>query len=786
MIAERALRTLEFYKIRSEVARYCTSSLGKAHIDGLLPSIEINEVNRLLEEMDEGAAIIRTKGNVPMGGIFDIRMHAKRAQIGGSLSPMELMEVSSTIRASRILRQFFESIREEGAISIPHFLAKKEAMPILTQLEHDINMCIDDNGGVLDSASPGLRTIRQQLRAQESRVRERLESLVRGKNAAKMLSDTIVTIRNDRFVIPVKQEYRSHYGGIVHDQSSSGQTLFIEPDAVVQANNEVRRLKMKEKEEIDRILQMLSSQVQEVAHDLFGLVEVLGELDLVFAKAKYGAEHKCTKPEMNTEGYIKLKKARHPLIPADEVVANDIEFGRDITAIVITGPNTGGKTVTLKTVGLFTLMAQAGIPVPALDGSELAVFDQVFADIGDEQSIEQSLSTFSSHMVNIVDILSKFDSNSLVIFDELGAGTDPQEGAALAISLLDEVHGRGARVIATTHYPELKAYGYNRPGVANASVEFDVETLSPTYRLLIGVPGRSNAFEISKRLGLPEHIISHAKSFTGTDRREVDSMIASLEKSRRESEQDAEQAAELRAEATSLKKDLEQQLKDYESQKEKLEDKAKEKARKIVEEATREAEAVMSELRKMQMNQTSSVKEHQLIEAKKRLEAAMPENRVLKKAAKANQQHVLKVNDEVKVISFGQKGTLVEKVSDKEWIVQIGILKMKLAESDLSYTKPEKQKETRTMATLQNRDSHIKLELDLRGERYEDALMRVEKYIDDALLSNYHQVSIIHGKGTGALRQGVQQYLKKHPRVKGYRFGEAGEGGSGVTIAELK
>ncbi|WP_416144452.1 endonuclease MutS2 [Planococcus koreensis] len=786
MIAERALRTLEFYKIRSEVARYCTSSLGKAHIDGLLPSIEINEVNRLLEEMDEGAAIIRTKGNVPMGGIFDIRMHAKRAQIGGSLSPMELMEVSSTIRASRILRQFFESIREEGVISIPHFLAKKEAMPILTQLEHDINMCIDDNGGVLDSASPGLRTIRQQLRAQESRVRERLESLVRGKNAAKMLSDTIVTIRNDRFVIPVKQEYRSHYGGIVHDQSSSGQTLFIEPDAVVQANNEVRRLKMKEKEEIDRILQMLSAQVQEVAHDLFGLVEVLGELDLVFAKAKYGAAHKCTKPEMNTEGYIKLKKARHPLIPADEVVANDIEFGRDITAIVITGPNTGGKTVTLKTVGLFTLMAQAGIPVPALDGSELAVFDQVFADIGDEQSIEQSLSTFSSHMVNIVDILSKFDSNSLVIFDELGAGTDPQEGAALAISLLDEVHGRGARVIATTHYPELKAYGYNRPGVANASVEFDVETLSPTYRLLIGVPGRSNAFEISKRLGLPEHIISHAKSFTGTDRREVDSMIASLEKSRRESEQDAEQAAELRAEATRLKKDLEQQLKDYESQKEKLEDKAKEKARKIVEEATREAEAVMSELRKMQMNQTSSVKEHQLIEAKKRLEAAMPENRVLKKAAKANQQHVLKVNDEVKVISFGQKGTLVEKVSDKEWIVQIGILKMKLAESDLSYTKPEKQKETRTMATLQNRDSHIKLELDLRGERYEDALMRVEKYIDDALLSNYHQVSIIHGKGTGALRQGVQQYLKKHPRVKGYRFGEAGEGGSGVTIAELK
>lgn len=786
MIAERALRTLEYYKIREEVARYCTSSLGKAHIEKLLPSTDINEVNRLLEQMDEGASTIRVKGNVPMGGIFDIRMHTKRAQIGGSLSPMELMEVSSTIRASRILRQFFEGIREEGTIQIPLFLEMKESMPILTQLEHDINMCIDDNGGVLDSASSALRTIRQQLRAQESRVRERLESLVRGKNASKMLSDSIVTIRNDRFVIPVKQEYRSHYGGIVHDQSSSGQTLFIEPDAVVQANNEVRRLKMKEKEEIDRILQMLSAQVQEVAHELFLLVEVLGEIDMIFAKAKYGAANKCTKPEMNTEGYINLKKARHPLIPIDEVIPNDIEFGREITAIVITGPNTGGKTVTLKTVGLSTLMAQSGLPVPALEGSELAVFDQVFADIGDEQSIEQSLSTFSSHMVNIVDILTKFDENSLVIFDELGAGTDPQEGAALAISLLDEVHGRGARVIATTHYPELKAYGYNRPGVANASVEFNVETLSPTYRLLIGVPGRSNAFEISKRLGLPEHIISHAKSFTGTDRREVDSMIASLEKSRREAEQDAERSSEVLEESERLKRELENQLKEYEEQKEKLQEKAKEKARKIVEQATREAEGVMSELRKMQMDQASSVKEHQLIDAKKRLEAAMPENRILKRAAKANQAKPLKPGDEVKVISFGQKGTLIEKVSKDEWTVQIGILKMKLPESDLSYTKPEKQKETRAMATLKNRDSHVKLELDLRGERYEDALARVEKYIDDALLSNYHQVSIIHGKGTGALRTGVQQYLKKHPRVKSYRFGEAGEGGSGVTVAELK
>ncbi|MDX1772013.1 MAG: endonuclease MutS2, partial [Planococcaceae bacterium] len=466
---------------------------------------------------------------------------------------------------------------------------------------------------------------------------------------------------------------------------------------------------------------------------------------------------------------------------------NSIEFGGDITAIVITGPNTGGKTVTLKTVGLCTLMGQAGIPIPVLDGSEIAVFDQVFADIGDEQSIEQSLSTFSSHMVNIVDILGKFDENSLVLFDELGAGTDPQEGAALAISLLDEVHGRGARVMATTHYPELKAYGYNRDGVANASVEFDVETLSPTYKLLIGVPGRSNAFEISKRLGLPSHIISHAQSFTGTDRHEVESMIASLETSRRQSEKDAELAKINLTDSEKLKSDLNEQLQQLDEKKETLEQKAKEKARKIVEEAKREADGIIAELRKMQMNANQTVKEHELIDVRKRLEKAAPENKVLKKQKQLNErQMTLTQGDEVKVLSYGQKGTLLDKVSGNEWIVQIGILKMKCHESDLEYMKPEKQKQTVAMTNVKGRDTYVKLELDLRGERYEDAIMRAEKYIDDAVLSNYHQVSIIHGKGTGALRQGIQQFLKNHSRVKSYRFGEAGEGGHGVTMVELK
>ncbi|MGA3676539.1 endonuclease MutS2 [Lysinibacillus agricola] len=788
MIAERALKTLEYDKVRQQVATFCTSSIGKSAIDELVPQTDYEKVVQLLEEMDEGLSILRVKGNVPMGGIFDVRPAARRAQIGGMLSAIELMEVSSTIRASRILRNFIEDIESEEVIEIPHFIAKKDSMPVLTGLQHEINNCIDDNGSVLDSASQTLRSIRQSLRAEEAKVRSKLESLTRGSNASKMLSDTLVTIRNDRFVIPVKQEYRHHYGGIVHDQSSSGQTLFIEPDSVVQANNEIHRLKMKEQAEVERILLALSAMVEEVAPDLFNLVKVLGEIDVILAKGKYGQANKCTMPKMNNDGYIRLVRARHPLLPIETAVANDIEFGKDITAVVITGPNTGGKTVTLKTVGLCTLMAQAGLPVPALDGSELAVFKQLFADIGDEQSIEQSLSTFSSHMVNIVDILQKFDHESLVLFDELGAGTDPQEGAALAISILDEVHGRGARVMATTHYPELKAYGYNRPGVANASVEFDIETLSPTYRLLIGVPGRSNAFEISSRLGLPESIIDRAKSFTGTDRHEVESMIASLEATRRQSEDDAERSRELLIESEDLRKELQEKVLAYEERKEALDKKAKEKARKIVDEAKIEAESIIADLREMRKNADQVVKEHELIEARKRLEEATPleNNKVLKKAAqvKARAQNLV-VGDEVKVLSYGQRGTLLEKVSNSEWVVQMGILKMKISDSDLEYIKPEKEPVQR-ITGVKNRNSQIKLELDLRGERFEDAIIRTEKYIDDALLANYGRVSIIHGVGTGALRQGIQTYLKKHKRVKSFRFGEAGEGGFGVTVVELK
>ncbi|OCA91330.1 endonuclease MutS2 [Bacillus sp. FJAT-27225] len=783
---ERTLKVLEFFKVREQLAEFASSPLGREKLSKLVPSTEFEEVERLQEETDEAATALRLKGNVPLSGIHDIRAHLKRSVIGGTLSPMELVQIASTISASRQIKRFIENLHDENS-KIPHLFEYTSQIAPLGNLEQAIKMAIDEGGEVLDTASETLRALRQQLRSNEARVREKLESMIRSSNAQKMLSDAIITIRNDRFVIPVKQEYRGHYGGIIHDQSSSGQTLFIEPQSVVQLNNQVQDIRVKESLEIERILSELSSRVAEHSPELEVMTDVLGELDFIFSKARYGRSIKGSRPKMNNEGRIALYKARHPLIPADVVVPNDILLGKDYTTIVITGPNTGGKTVTLKTVGLCTLMAQSGLQIPALDGSELAVFSAVYADIGDEQSIEQSLSTFSSHMVNIVDILKKADGNSFVLFDELGAGTDPQEGAALAISILDEVHNRGARVIATTHYPELKAYGYNRGGVMNASVEFDIETLSPTYRLLLGVPGRSNAFEISKRLGLDENVITNARSHVGEDSSQIDKMISSLETSRREAEEELADAHDLRRQAEKLHADLQKQVIEYYEQKDTLMEKAAEKARKIVENATREAEDIISDLRKMRLEKNAEIKEHELIEARQRLAGAAPEvKKTEKPGARKAAKHTFKPGDEVKVLTFNQKGTLLEKSSNDEWQVQIGILKMKVAEKDLEYINVPKPKEVKPMAIVKGRDAHVSLELDLRGERYEDALMKVEKYIDDALLAGYPRVSIIHGKGTGALRQGVQEYLRNHRSVKKIRFGDAGEGGTGVTVAEFK
>ncbi|OLN22640.1 endonuclease MutS2 [Domibacillus antri] len=782
---EKVLATLEYNKIIEKLAHHASSEVGRSFAENLKPSLDAEEVQLLLDETEEAAAVIRIKGNVPLDGIYDIRPHAKRAQIGGTLSGVELVRIASTIFASRQIRSFIEDVRSEGQVTLRILPEKTAVIPVLTDLEHKIKRTVDENGRVLDSASDELRHIRHGMRSAESRIRSKLESLTRGQSAQKMLSDAIVTIRNDRYVIPVKQEYRSHYGGIVHDQSSSGQTLFVEPASVVNLNNELRELTVKEQYEVEKILRELTVETAEHAPSLFTMMKMLSEIDFIFTKGKFARSMNATKPLINEDGYIHYIQARHPLLPADEAVPSDIEIGRDYTAIVITGPNTGGKTVTLKTTGLSVLMAQSGLFIPAEDGSETAIFQSVFADIGDEQSIEQNLSTFSSHMVNISGILKEVTHESLVLFDELGSGTDPQEGSALAIAILDDVIARGARIIATTHYPELKAYGYNRDNVINASVEFDVETLSPTYRLLIGIPGRSNAFEISKRIGLDPGIIERARSMIGADSHEVDNMIAALDASRRQAERDAQDAREYLRDTEKLHRDLQKEVIAYHEQKEKMEEKARAEAAEIIEKARAEAEEVMRDLRALRLAGGANVKEHELIEARKRLEGAIPEPKQ-KTPAVEPAKRLWKPGDEVKVLSFGQKGNIIEKAADDEWIVQMGIIKMKVAESDMQFIKSEKKKEPKPIATIRGRGHHVSPELDLRGERYEDALNRVEKYLDDALLAGYHQVSIIHGKGTGALMKGVRGYLTKHRMVKSIRFGEAGEGGLGVTVAELK
>ncbi|OQP11800.1 endonuclease MutS2 [Geobacillus sp. 47C-IIb] len=779
------LRILEFDKVKEQLAEHASSALGLEKIAALVPSSDLDEVAVWLEETDEAAAVLRLRGYVPLDGVVDIRSHLKRAAIGGVLSPIELLEVAATAAASRQMKQLIMSLHDEhgGLARLADYADELAEVPAL---EEDIRRSIDDHGEVLDTASDRLRSLRGQIRAAEARIREKLESIIRSPSAQKRLSDAIITIRNDRYVIPVKQEYRSAYGGIVHDQSASGATLFIEPQVVVELNNALREARAKEKQEIERILRELSAKVAEHDEPLKRAVEALAHFDFLFAKAKYARRQQAAKPAVNNRGYLRFLQARHPLIDQDKAVPNDIVLGGDYTTIVITGPNTGGKTVTLKTVGLLTIMAQAGLFIPAADGSEAAVFRSVFADIGDEQSIEQSLSTFSSHMVNIVDILRHVDEESLVLFDELGAGTDPQEGAALAIAILDEVHGRGARTVATTHYPELKAYGYNRPGVVNASVEFDTETLRPTYKLLIGIPGRSNAFDISRRLGLDERIIERAKVQVSAESHSVENMIASLERSKKQAEEDEARAHSAREEAERLRAEWEQKLEELEDKKAEQLAEAAQKATDIIRAAEREAERIINELRRLQKEKQAEVKEHELIAAKQRLAAAVPVVEKRKKTKKATARHAFQSGDEVKVTSLNQKGYLLEKVSEDEWQVQLGILKMKIHERDLEYIGSAPAKEVTPIATVKGKDAHVSLELDLRGERYEDALVRLEKYIDDAVLAGYPRVSIIHGKGTGALRQGVQQFLKQHRAVKSFRFGAANEGGTGVTVVELK
>ncbi len=784
-IEGKILATLEFHKIKERLAARAATSLGKAKAEELAPSSDLEEVKKRLQATDEAAAIDRLKGTAPFGGIRDVRSSLRRAELGGVLNPAELLDIANTIQGGRRLRRFLELAAEDHPIPLLTDLA--ELISDDRRTEERILQCIDEAAYVVDSASPELSRIRSELRTGESRVRERLDQMIRTSSVQKMLQENLVTIRGDRYVIPVKAEYRSHFGGIVHDQSASGATMYIEPEAVVQMNNRLRELRMKEEREVEKILMMLTALVAEDADALGANLSVLAELDFIFAKALLAREMKGTLPMMNDRGFLKIKKGRHPLLAQDAVVPLELELGNHYSAIIVTGPNTGGKTVSLKTVGMLSLMAMSGLFVPAEDGSQLCVFDGIYADIGDEQSIEQNLSTFSSHMTNTISILRGMTPKSLVLLDEVGAGTDPAEGSALAISILDYIHSMGCRLMATTHYSELKAYAYDTKGVINASMEFDINTLSPTYRLLIGVPGRSNAFAIAERLGLPKRIIEHARGQVAEEDQRVESMIATLEENRLSAEAERISAESMRREVEDVKRKLEEDRRRFEEDRGKLLVKAEQDAAAAVAKAKREADEVISELRKLAM-EGARVKEHELIDARRRLDEAVPELAPKRAGAPAAKKvRPIEAGDEVMVASFGQKGTVVD-IGAEEATVQLGILKMKVPVKDLELLKsaPVKQKPVQATSSIKRtRDENARMELDLRGKNIEESIIEVDRFLDESFLASFPQVYLIHGKGTGALRTGVQDYLRRHRHVKSFRIGAYNEGGTGVTVVEL-
>ncbi|WP_367009897.1 endonuclease MutS2 [Staphylococcus capitis subsp. urealyticus] len=780
---QKTLDVLEFDKIKSFVADETISDLGREKVDAMTPATEFETVEFQINETDEISQIYNKHRLPSLSGLAKVSPLIHRANIGGVLNVTELNVIKRLIQVQNQFKTFYNQLLEEDEeVKYPILDEKMSQLPVLTDLFQEIkDKC--DTYDLYDHASYALQGIRSKISSTNQRIRQNLDRIVKSQSNQKKLSDAIVTVRNDRNVIPVKAEYRQDFNGIVHDQSASGQTLYIEPSSVVEMNNQISRLRNDEAVERERILTELTGQVAVEVDSILIAESVMGQIDFLIAKARYARSIKGTKPTFKKERTVYLPNAFHPLLDKETVVSNTIEFIDDVETVIITGPNTGGKTVTLKTLGLIIVMAQSGLLIPTLDGSQLSIFENVYCDIGDEQSIEQSLSTFSSHMKNIVEILHEADKNSLILFDELGAGTDPSEGAALAMSILDYVRNLGSLVMATTHYPELKAYSYNREGVMNASVEFNVDTLSPTYKLLMGVPGRSNAFDISKKLGLGLNIINKAKTMIGTDEQEINSMIESLERNSKRVDEQRIELDRLVREAQETHDALAKQYQQYQNYEQSLMNEAKEKANQRVKSATKEADTILKELRDLRDNKGAEVKEHELIDKKKQLDDQY-EAKSIKQSVQKKKYDKINAGDEVKVLLYGQKGEVLELVGEDEAVVQMGIIKMKLPIEDLEKTKKKKEKPAK-MVTRQNRQT-IKTELDLRGYRYEEALIELDQYLDQAVLSNYEQVYIIHGKGTGALQKGVQQHLKKHKSVSKFRGGMPSEGGFGVTVAELK
>lgn len=782
---ERAIKTLEYNKIISKLEEYAATALGKELVKELQPITDLAAIQEAQQITSEAVQLLTDFERVPLGGIFDIRASLKKASIGGILAVPELLEVGSTLRGSRLMREFLTGSGSNGLSIISEWGGRLAVFP---GLERELERCLSPEGEVLDSASPKLRSLRSQIKVTQNRIRDKLDSIVKSTENSKYLQDTIVSLRNDRYVIPVKQEYRSLFPGIVHDQSSSGATLFIEPMAVVELNNQLRIIQAEAVEEVNRILKELSGKVKDITDQLRTALNIMARLDLAFAKGRFSLAISGTEPVLNSTGRIQLYNAKHPLLTG-KVVPITVSLGEAYHTLVITGPNTGGKTVTLKTVGLLTLMAQSGLHIPADSGSTVAVFNRVFCDIGDEQSIEQSLSTFSSHLTQIVKIIEGATGpDCLVLLDELGAGTDPTEGAALAMSILTHLHQLGVRTVATTHYSELKVFAYKTEGICNAAVEFDIETLRPTYRLFTGLPGSSQAFEIALKLGLPEFLIKNARSYISAEEAKVEEMLKQIEADSRKAREDR---MKIEADRIKIEKDrrhYEEELAKFKREKEELLRQARLEAREVLLEARRESENLLRELRESPPDQLTVIANHARRKIGVELER-LEEKTALPKPEGGIKPEDLKVGMRVKSRSLNQTGTVLEIGNDCV-LVQVGIIKANLAFNDLEPVAGEKVKSSRVIrqsgATGLETAQKISAEISLRGMTVDEGLYQLEKYLDQALLAGLNRFRVIHGKGTGVLRQAVQQYLKGNSMVKSFTFAEQNEGGLGATVVELK
>lgn len=799
---------LELEKIIDLLSQKASSELGRNIIKNLEPMSDYYKVKNSLEETSEAQSILIKRGHIPLAGINDIANYAKRAELGAVLDAASLLKVCDTMRASRLISNILsKNIKVEtfgneetsvwqndDTINYPIIQSLASSLYIHKDIEEDIGNAIVSEIEISDSASSELRNIRRKIIQKNQSIRSRLNTIISSTTYQKYLQDAIISMRGDRFVVPVKSEYRSVVNGIVHDQSSSGATLFIEPMSIVDMNNDLRQLKLREREEIDRILADLSDKVGSVCRELISNQEILARIDFAFSKAKLSISMRAIEPVLNSNNKFKIIKGRHPLLEKDKVVANTVYLGDEFSTLLITGPNTGGKTVTIKMVGLFALMTQCGLHIPADYGSSMCVFDNIFADIGDAQSIEQNLSTFSSHMTRIVDITQQVSKKSLVIFDELGAGTDPEEGEALAIAILEDIKRAGALCIATTHYSALKKYALAKKDVENAAVEFDMDTLSPTYRLMIGVPGKSNAFEISKKIGLKTYIIEEAKEFLSSDDIELEEVLQGIEKNRIKIDEELENIELLKKEIEFNKEQYERKINKFQASKDKMLEDARSQAFSIVRDTKESSEKIIKELKELEKINEAKDRDRRIESIRKEISQNMGslqpslESIVVPKYS-SKEIKSLKPGQNVDIVTLRQEGVIISSDDKKkEALVQVGIMKMMLPYKSLKVSdkKAKSNVSKSTRKIIRSKSGNIKREVDLRGMNLEEAIMEVEKYLDDASMAGHEEVTIIHGMGTGVLKKGINEWLKKNVHAKSFRPGQYGEGGPGVTIVKIK